>query len=280
MKQKLITGILVSVFLLVSISACAKQTEDKKEAKRFSQDIVVTKMPALAPDWQLENYLSRAEKAEGYILLFDGKTTKGWRAYRQSDFPKNWVVDKGTLHVVASNHASKDRKSNHTDIVYEAEFSDFILKLEWKISSGGDSGIFYLGKEQQNNQLLDYLWQSAPEMQIADKQNDTNSQAHISGQQDAGALYDLIPATHKNTLEVGQWNQVEIHVKNRVVKHVQNGKLVVQYELDTPEWKALVQSSKFPMANLHWHKVPASGLIGLQDLGDAVWFRNIKLKPL
>lgn len=280
MSQKLISMMLASAFLIMSLGACAEQTEDKTVPVRFPKDVVVNKMPAIAPDWQLENYLSSAEKAEGYILLFDGKTASGWRAYNQSGFPKNWTIEQGTLHVRGSNIGSKEQKATLTDIVYETEFSNFILKLEWKISPNGDSGIFYLGKEQQENDALDYLSQSAPEMQIADKQNQTDEQMGKSGTKEAGALYDLIPPMHKNTAKVGQWNQVEIHVKNRVVKHVQNGKLVVQYELDTPQWKALVQSSKFPMSNLHWHEVPSSGLIGLQDHGDAVWFRNIKLKPL
>ena len=280
MNQTLISVILASVFLLMSCNTHAKQTEDKKIPKRFEKDITLTKMPALAPDWQLENYLTNAEKAEGYILLFDGKTSAGWRAYNQSSFPNNWIVDNGTLHVAASNSADKKQKINHADIVYESEFSDFILKLEWKISPLGDSGIFYLGKEQQDNKAFDYLWQSAPEMQITNRANSAKANDLATSKQESGALQDLIPPKYKNTVEAGQWNQVEIHVKNRVVKHIQNGKLVVQYKLDTPEWEALVHSSKFSASNLHWHKVPTAGYIGLQDQGDAVWFRNIKLKPL
>ena len=280
MNAKLNLLVLGCALTLLPLSACSTENTQQHVPLKLPKGSKVSHMPTPAPDWELENYLSPDERADGFILLFDGKTSIGWRGFNQSSFPLNWRIDEGTLHMVGVDNMSEAQKADRADIVYSREFSNFILKLEWKISPKGDSGIFYLGKEIQDAQQFDYIWKTAPEMQILDNQGHPDANKGNNGKRLAGSLYDLIPANPQNAKPVGQWNQVEIHVKDRLVKHILNGEEVVKYQMDTPVWNALIQSSKFPMYNPNWANVPVSGLIGLQDHDDPVWFRNIKLKPL
>nr|WP_206663262.1 DUF1080 domain-containing protein [Ningiella ruwaisensis] len=226
---------------------------------------------------QAMNTLSEEEREQGYQLLFDGKTTEGWRGFNRDDFPPNWVVENGTLHMVGIANMSDTQKENRGDIIYDETYSDFILKLEWKISPAGNSGIFYLGEESEE---YDFIWKTAPEMQILDNDGHPDASKGKDGNRQAGSLYDLVPAEPQNAAPVGQWNQVEIHVSDRKVKHIQNGEVVVEYEMDTPEWNAMIAVSKFPALNENWAQVPESGYIGLQDHSDPVWFRNIRIKKL
>ena len=161
------------------------------------------------------------------------------------------------------------------DIIYDKQFDNFTLSLEWKISEGGNSGIFYLGEEK-----LDYIWKTAPEMQVLDNEKHPDAKLGKDGNRMAGSLYDLIPAKPQNAKPVGEWNQVEITVYKGTVVHKMNGVNVVEYHLWTPEWNALVAGSKFPSLNPKWAEVASKGYFGLQDHGDDVWFRNIKIKEL
>jgi hypothetical protein len=243
-------------------------------------DTTAKPMPAATPVWELDNTLTEEERAAGFELMFDGKTSKGWRAFDRDDFPSTWVIENGTLHMIGEANMTDTQKNQRADIVYDKAFGDFILKLEWKISPNGNSGIFYLGRENDAGEEYDYIWKTAPEMQILDNQGHPDASKGKNGNRQAGSLYDLVPAAPQNAAPVGQWNQVEIHVQNRTVKHLQNGEVVVQYSMDTPEWKAMIKDSKFPELNPNWADVPESGLIGLQDHSDPVWFRNIKIKTL
>jgi len=161
------------------------------------------------------------------------------------------------------------------DIIFDKEFQNFTVSLEWKISEGGNSGIFYLGQEE-----LDYVWMTAPEMQVLDNVNHPDAKLGTDNNRQAGSLYDLIPAKPQNAKPVGEWNKVEITVYKGTVVHTQNGVNVVEYHLWTPEWNELVAGSKFPALNKDWAEVASKGYFGLQDHGDDVWFRNIKLKEL
>ncbi|MFC4698941.1 DUF1080 domain-containing protein [Glaciecola siphonariae] len=231
-------------------------------------------------DANAQNMLSPQEAADGFVLLFDGLNLEGWRGFNQDSVPSIWVVEDGTLHMIGESNMSEEQKANRADIIYDQQFSDFILKLEWKISENGNSGIFYLGQESSDSAQYDYIWKTAPEMQILDNNGHPDANKGKNGNRQAGSLYDLVPANPQNAAPVGQWNQVEIHVQDRKVKHIQNGAVVVEYEMDTPQWEAMIKDSKFPGLNANWAKVPNSGFIGLQDHSDPVWFRNIKVKPL
>ncbi len=226
----------------------------------------------------MNNKLTEAEIAQGFKLLFDGKSFAGWRGYLKDSFPSGgWVIDNGALKCNGSGRGEAGSASGG-DILYAVQkYSNFHLKLEWKISEGGNSGIFYLGQEDPK---FDAIWKTAPEMQVLDNERHPDAQAGKDGNRKAGSLYDLIPAVPQNTKPAGQWNSVEIKVYKGSVWHIQNGVTVIEYHLWTPEWNKLVAGSKFPSLNPDWANVAVEGYIGLQDHGDDVWFRNIKIKPL
>jgi hypothetical protein len=138
--------------------------------------------------------------------------------------------------------------------------------VDWKISEGGNSGIFYLAQEIEGRPI----WHSAPELQLLDNE----AYPDIRETQLAPALYDLVPADPQNTNPAGEWNTVEVILRDRHLSHIQNGEEVVHVHLGTPEWEALVKESKFP-DDIFARYIP--GYIGLQDHGDEVWFRNIKI---
>ena len=213
---------------------------------------------------------------EGWITLFDGTSTEGWRGYNKAAFPeKGWEISEGTLHCIGSGKGEAGGQGG--DILYDKKFSNFHLKLEWKISEGGNSGIMYLVQEAPE---WTAPWKTGPEMQILDNERHPDAQAGQNGNRQAGALYDLIPAVPQNAKPAGEWNTVEIKVYKGSVWHIQNGETVLEYHLWTTEWNELVKNSKFPALNPDWANVPKEGYIGLQDHGNDVWYRNIKIRPL
>ncbi|MCD4737442.1 MAG: DUF1080 domain-containing protein [Bacteroidales bacterium] len=218
------------------------------------------------------NTLTANEKAENFQLIFDGKSFAGWRGYQKETVPGAWKIIDGTIQIMGSGRGEAGA-NNGGDIVYDKVLKNFHIKLEWKVSVGGNSGIFYLGQETE-----DYIWKTAPEMQILDNAKHPDAILGVNGNRQAGSLYDLIPAKPQNFKGAGNWNQVEIICYNGTVVHRQNGENVVEYHLWTPEWKEMVRNSKFPNLNENWVNVSADGYFGLQDHGDDVWFRSIKLK--
>ena len=233
-----------SLMILLAVAVSCQQSE------RTAEDV--------AP-----NTLTEQEKEEGFVLLFDGETTTGWRSYNGNEFPsEGWVVEDGSLHFQAGSRAG--------DIVYDGTFRDFHLKIDWKISERGNSGIFYLGREIEGRPI----WHTAPEFQILDNDLHPDANQGVDGNRKAASLYDILPADPQNTKPVGEWNHAEIIVYNGSVFHRQNGEDVVEYQLGTPEWEDMVINSKFDV-DLFGKYI--EGVIGLQDHGDDVWFRNIKI---
>lgn len=216
--------------------------------------------------------LTKKEKKEGWVLLFDGKSTEGWRGNNRPDFPKGWEVVDGTLHCKGSGQGEAGANDGG-DILYDKKFTNFRLKMEWKVAPGGNSGIFYLGKEVEGWPI----YKTAPEMQVLDNEKHPDARAGKDGNRMAGSLYDLIPAKPQNAKPAGEWNEIEIEVYKGSVWHRQNGKTVLEYHLWTEDWNKLVAGSKFPELNPDWANVPKSGVIALQDHGDDVWYRNIKI---
>lgn len=225
----------------------------------------------IAPDLQGQNELSSAEKEDCFVLLFDGKTSDGWRGYKKDVFPDRWLVEDGSLHF------NPDVPGSRGDIIYDKMFSNFHLKLEWKIAEAGNSGIFYLGAE---NDKFRAIYATAPEMQVLDNERHPDAKAGKDGNRKAGSLYDLIPAEPQNFKGAGEWNTAEVIIKDKHVIHKQNGEVVVEYTYGTREWDELVGGSKFPGINPTWAKLQEKGYIGLQDHGNHVWYRNIKIKEL
>jgi len=263
-KYLIIIFALAIIPMIISCKSDAKKTDDtetveKKEAVKAAAVV---------------NALTQAEKDDGWVLLFDGKTTEGWRGYKKDHFPSAWKIDEGAIHCMGSGRGEAGAKDGG-DILFDKIYQNFTVSLEWKISKGGNSGIFYLGQEE-----LDYIWKTAPEMQVLDNINHPDAKLGIKGNRQAGSLYDLIPAEPQNAKPVGEWNQIEITVFKGTVVHKQNGVNVVEYHLWTSEWNEMVAGSKFPALNKDWADVAAKGYFGLQDHGDDVWFRNIKIKEL
>ncbi|GAB4224981.1 MAG: DUF1080 domain-containing protein [Bacteroidales bacterium] len=262
----------ISVLLILTLFwSCANQQgnenvnipDNKPEVKQESQQ------PDVPP-----NTLTEQEKAEGWQLLWDGKTTEGWRGYGKESFPeKGWEIVDGTLHVIGSGKG--EAGGGGGDIITTCKFSNFELSLEWKVSEGGNSGIFYLAQEIPGEPI----WKSSPEMQILDNERHPDARLGKDGNRAAGALYDLIPGKFEAVKPAGEWNQVKIMVYKGTVVHFVNGEQVLEYHLWTDDWKKMVENSKFK--DYPWFVNTASeGYIGLQDHGDDVWFRNIKIREL
>ncbi len=262
--KRLIYFFFVSVLIFgVSCTGGQKKASDKGEEKSA---VVETAGP---------NELTQAEKDAGWVLLFDGKTSEGWRGVNKSHFPEGWEVSDGALFCKGSGMGEAGARDGG-DILYDKEFTNFHLKMEWKISEGGNSGIFYLGQE-----IEDWpIWKTAPEMQVLDNDKHPDAMLGKDGNRQAGSLYDLIPAVPQNAKPVGEWNSAEILVYNGTVVHKQNGETVLEYHLWTDDWNELVADSKFPGLNPDWADVSKSGYIALQDHGDDVWFRDIKIRDL
>jgi len=247
----------VVVFFTLNCNAAPKKKAGKKEKGAM-------------------NALTTEEKSLGFILMFDGKTNEGWRGYNKTNFPAAWSIEDGALKIKGSGNGEAGA-ADGGDIVYaKQKFSNFNLKIEWKISNGGNSGIFYLAQEVPGKEI----WRTAPEMQVLDNDRHPDALLGKDGNRKAGSLYDLIPAKPQNTKPAGEWNSVEIISYQGTIVHKQNGETILEYHLWTPEWNEMVKNSKFPSYNPDWAKVAKEGLIGLQDHGNDVWFRNIKIRPL
>jgi hypothetical protein len=216
---------------------------------------------------------SKKAKDDGFVSIFDGKTTTGWRAYNKPAFPeKGWEVVDGTLHCLASGNGEAGLGG---DVIYDKKLSNFELDLEWKISEGGNSGVFILAQEVDSVPI----YESAPEMQILDNDKHPDAKLGVDGNRMAGSLYDLIPAKPQNTKPAGEWNHIHILVYQGTVVFSSNGANVVEFHLWTDAWKKMVSASKFKDWSMFLNTAK-EGYIGLQDHGNDVWFRNIKLKIL
>lgn len=207
------------------------------------------------------------QKKEGWTMLFDGTSTNKWRGYNKDSFPtKGWKIKNENLVLLPGEGGGT--------IITKKKYCNFILKLEWKISKGGNSGIFYRALEQPREAIY---W-SAPEMQVLDNANNPDSNKGTNGNHKAGSLYDLIPAQPQNAKPYGEWNSVKIVAKGAHIEQWQNGQQVVEFNLWTPDWYAMLRNSKFVSHPAFGDM--RCGHIGLQDHGYKVSFRNIKIKVL
>lgn len=215
-----------------------------------------------------ENSLSDREKEDGWKLLFDGKTTEGWRGYKSDKMPQSWRVENGSLLSIRKNGESSG------DIVTIEQFDDFELVLNWKMTRGNNSGVIYRATEEESQ-----IWESGPEFQILDNEHHLDGLNTLAS---AGACYSVFAPAKNATKPVGEWNETRIVAKGKHVEHWLNGEKVVEYEVDSNVWKAHVKTSKFfPTAygRGNWGRAP-KGHIGLQDYGGAIEFKNIKIRTL
>jgi hypothetical protein len=204
------------------------------------------------------NTLTAAETAAGWKLLFDGKTTAGWRGFKTPEPDAGWTVKDGAL--------SPDPKTSR-DIMTKDSFENFELSFEWKISPKGNSGVMFHVIEQG-----DETYQSGPEYQVLD-----NSRGERPLEQ-AGALYALYAPTMDMTKPVGEWNRGRIVVDHGKVQHWLNGMKVVEYDMNSADFKSRVAASKFKA----WPQFASSptGHIALQNHGDDVAYRDIRIRVL
>jgi hypothetical protein len=206
------------------------------------------------------NTLTEAEKAEGWELLFDGVSTQGWHSYL-GDNTTGWQVEGGLLYTEGGNG----------DIVTDREFKNFELKVDWKIEDQGNSGVFYYVREAPEYPRIHH---TGPEFQIID---DDNYPQKLMDNQKTGSISDVKAPIAITSKVPGVWNQTRILAKDGHVEHWFNGEKLVEAEMDSSGWKELVTNSKF--AAFDYGKV-LKGRIGLQDHGNPVAFRNIKIRVL
>ncbi|MGM0547183.1 MAG: 3-keto-disaccharide hydrolase [Bacteroidota bacterium] len=261
----------ISNLILISLigfgllfSSCESSEEDSDQSEEQAEEAPV-------------NTLTEAEKEDDWQLLFDGEDpSEHWRGYCDEAFPDSgWTVEDNALKVIGSG--SGEAGGEGGDVISKEKYTDFELQLEWKVEKGGNSGIFYLAEE-----LCDEgepIWKSAPEMQILDNENHPDAKMGEDGNRQAGSLYDMIPADPQNANPHGEWNTARIMVYQGTVVHYQNGEKILEYHLWTDDWKEMVENSKFDEFS-GFEDVAKEGYIGLQDHGNDVWFRNIKIKDM
>ena len=206
---------------------------------------------------------------KGWKSLFDGKSKKGWHIYRGEATGEYWQVEDGILMFVPIN---KPGVKTGGDLTSDEEYENYHLSLEWKISEGGNSGIIF-GVKEDSMYKKSYL--TGMEMQVLD--NDKHPDAKIIKHR-AGDLYDLISSTKENLKPVGEWNQAEVIYNNNTLQLILNGETVVSTTVGDENWDKLVAGSKF--RTMKGFGTFRKGRIVLQDHGDKVWYRNIKLKQL
>ncbi len=235
---------------LVFLVDCANKKNKDQQSDDYSDTLMVT---------GFVNELTESEISSGWELLFDGSSLDGWRKFQSEEAPEGWIVDDGMLVALG---AGGDIGG---DIVTDKEFEDFHLKLEWKISEGGNSGIMYHVQE------ADYPapYATGPEYQLID---DIGYPGKLEKWQSCGADYAMHPPVKPRLKPANEWNSSELIVEGSHVKHYLNDVLVVEFETGTDEWEKLVKSSKW--ADYSDYGKASKGHLALQDHGSKVYFRK------
>lgn len=256
---KLISG----AVLVAALSACNNSSDAGKTKDADSNTTQVT---------GVVNTLSDTEKKDGWELLFDGQSTKGWHKYGGTPVGAAWKVADGNLYLDTTS--KKDWQiQDGGDIISDNSYDNFHLKLEWKIAKDGNSGvIFYIHEDTAKYQ---WPWMTGPEMQVLD--NNGHPDAKIAKHR-AGDLYDLISCSKETVKPAGEWNLAEIKCENGKLDFYLNGENVVSTTMWDDNWKKMIAASKFKAyPDFGTYK---AGKIGLQDHGNMVSYRNVMIKKL
>jgi hypothetical protein len=210
--------------------------------------------------------MNNDQTTEDWQTLVSGNSLNGWHIYGKTTVGQSWKVQDGEIFFDPS-------VKDGGDIVTDEEYENFHLKLQWKIDSGGNSGIIFYVHEDTSK--FGNTWNTGPEMQVLD--NERHADAKINKHR-AGDLYDLIAANPETVKPAGEWNDVEIRAENGNLVFRLNGSDVVQTTMWDDNWKNMVANSKFKEhSGFGTYK---KGKIALQDHGDKVWYRNIQIRRL
>ncbi len=200
------------------------------------------------------------EHSENWKTLFDGTNTDSWRGYNKQELPAGWVIEDGSLY----------RKAGGGDIITKDKFADFEFVFEWRIGAGGNSGVMYRVSEGDGAPYM-----TGPEFQILDNEKHRDGSNELTS---AGALYGLYKTDKTATKPVGEWNSSRILLDGTKIQHWLNGQKLVDCDMASDDWSKRLAESKFS----GWKKFATNrdGHLALQDHGDNVWFRNMKIRRL
>ncbi len=246
---------LVLLTLLTVVFACKEKTKENAEETAGMEEV------------------SQMEKQEtNWTVLFDGTSFDGWHFYNSTAVSSPWKLENGAMVFYPPEDKPEGVSYN---IVTDSEYTNFELSLEWKISKAGNSGIFWGVFEGEQ---FDQPYQTGPEIQVLDDAGHPDAKNGTSHQ--AGALYDMVSPSEQTVKPAGEWNTVVLMINHKTNSgHViQNGTKIVEFPVHGPDWDKMVANSKF--ADWEGFGAYQTGKIGLQDHGDIVSFRNIKIKEL
>jgi hypothetical protein len=216
---------------------------------------------------QAPNQLSAADQQAGWTLLFNGTSLDGWHGYKKPDATgTRWVVKDGLL---CLDPGDKSDTRGARDIVSTKAYSQFELSWDWRVSEGGNSGLKYFVLEDRDSAI-------GHEYQLIDDAK--HPDAKIGPHRQTAALYDVMAASNRPSKPAGEWNTSRVVVRGHDVEHWLNGTKVLSYTLDSPALKEAIAKSKFK--DVERFGKPQNGLILLQDHGDAVCYRNVKIRPI
>lgn len=287
--KKLFYGL--TLLAATSLVACGGGTKKTQETAEAEETTPTVPKYTVVENTQVD--LSQFEQdADGYYVIFNGKDFTGWRGYGKDKVPGKWTIDEGAIKFNGSG-GGEAQDGDGGDLIFAHKFGNFQLELEWKVSKGGNSGIFYLAQEvttvdENGNERFEPIYISAPEFQVLDNANHPDAKLGKDNNRQSASLYDMIPAVPQNQKPFGEWNKAKIMVYKGTVVHGQNDENVVEYHLWTQQWTDMLQASKFsqekwPLAFELLNNCGGAnreGYIGIQDHGDDVWFRNIRVKVL
>ena len=291
MKKLVYTASILLLSGVLAVNAGNPKTTEKKADNKEAKANNVPEYKVLEnPQIDLSKF---KKDKDGYIVIFDGKNMNGWRGYGKDRVPGKWKIDNGCIKFNGSG-GGEAQDGDGGDLIFAHKFKNFELELEYKVAKGSNSGIFYLAQEIETKDSnsgqprMEPIYISAPEAQVLDNANHPDAKLGKNNNRQAMSLYDMIPANPQNAKPYGEWNKAKIMVYKGTVVHGQNDENVLEYHLWTKQWTDMLQASKFsedkwPLAFELLNNVGGAkreGYIGLQDHGDDVWYRNIRIKIL
>jgi Domain of Unknown Function (DUF1080) len=254
------------LMLIVALASCNNTNTNTSTVENKSAEKAMTAAAA--------NTLSEEETKQGYKLLFDGKSLAGWHNFNKTTIGPDWIVDSAEQALYLDVKKKQDGKwyADGGDIVSADSYENYELQIEWKIDTCGNSGIIYNIIEDPK---LEFVWHSGPEMQVLD--NKCHPDAKIIKHR-AGDLYDLQSSSQETVKPALEWNQAKLVQNKGKVEHWLNGVKVVEYDMNAPAWKEMIKGSKFK--DMPKFGSMMKGHIALQDHGNKVWYRNMKVRAL